>query len=185
MKEGEMEKARKLWIPVLLGVLLIAFVVGVAGARGHNRTSGALGPTAYITIPGAAFNPKSDGADWYNTGKYIRNMSANDDLFYAGPIVFPHAGAVQITEFALLAYDNSGLDGCAHLHKSRFMTGAYERMAYVCSTGSLPGVRRFSTSTISAPQVNPQYAGCSVSLALEGAADVRIYAVRIAYRPVL
>jgi hypothetical protein len=188
MKGGEMKKARKLWVPVLLGVLLIALMVGVAGAGTSNRPSGALGPTAYITVPGAAFNPSQDEVEWYNYGQWIRNDSLSDYRFYAGPIVFPYAGTVQIKQVVLVAYDNNpgtNAEACATLYKNAFMTGAEQAMASVCSTGSDPAVRRFATTAISPNQVNPKWAGCYVCLMLRAGTEIQAYAVRIAYRPVL
>jgi len=183
-----MEKSKKLWIAVLSCVLLIALMVGVAGARGNDRTSGTLGPTAYITVPGAAFNPIDEGADWYNYGQWIRNDSLSDERFYAGPIVFPHAGAVQITEVVLSAYDNNPgatAEACATVWRSVFASGAEQSMASVCSTGSATGVRKFSAPTISPNTVNPQRHACYASLVLRVGTEIRAYAVRIAYRPVL
>ena len=188
LKGGEMEKSKKLWIPVLSGVLLIALMVGVAGAGGNNRTSGALGPTAYITVAGAAFNPIDEGADWYNYGQWIRNDALTDARFYAGPIVFPHAGAVQITEIVLVALDNNPgatAEACATLWRNSYSTGAEAAMASVCSTGSATGVRKFSTATISPDRVNPRWHGCYVSLLLRAGTQLQAYAVRIAYKPVL
>jgi hypothetical protein len=187
---GEMEKSKKLWIPVLLGVLLIALMVGVAGAGVKNRASGALGPTAYITVPGAAFNPHDETADWYNYGQWIRNDSITEHTFYAGPIVFPHAGTVQITQVVLVALDeNPTAEACARLFRNKFSTGAVEDMANVCSTGSDPAVRQFSTATISPARVNPKWNGFYVGLLTYPSnppgSMVRVYAVRIAYKPVL
>jgi hypothetical protein len=189
-KGGEMEKARTLWIPVLSGVLLMAVMVAVVGAGGDDPTYGALGPTAYITVPGAAFNPSQDGADWYNYGQWIRNESTSDHRFYAGPIVFPHAGAVKITGIVLVAYDeNPDAEACASLVRNSFKTGAETYMGSVCSTGSATGVRQFAATSISPDKVNPKQHGCYVSLMLRASSPpgnmVRAYAVRIAYRPVL
>jgi hypothetical protein len=183
-----MEKAKKLWIPVLLGVLLITLMVGVAGAGENNRSSGALGPTAYITVPAAAFSPSQDEVEWYNYGQWIRNDSLSDYRFYAGPIVFPHAGKVQITQIVLVAYDNNSgttAEACATLYRSKFLTGAEESMASICSTGSDPSVRRFATPNISPNEINPKYTSCYVSLMLRVGTEIRAYDVRIAYKPVL
>jgi hypothetical protein len=186
-----MEKARALWIPVLAGVLLIAVMVAVVGAGADDPTYAALGPTAYITVPAAAFNPSEDGADWYNYGRWIRNDSTTaDQRFYAGPIVFPHAGAVKITGIVLVAYDeNLGSEACASVVRNSFKTGAETYMGGVCSTGSEIGVRKFATTAISPDKVNPKRHGCYVALVLRASSPssniVRAYAVRIAYRPVL
>jgi hypothetical protein len=186
-EEGEMEKAKKLCIPVLLGVLLIALMVGVAGAGENNRTSAALGPTAYITIPAGAFSPNYEEAEWYNGGAWIRNDSVDQpEFFLAGPIVFPYAGTVKVTKLALVAHDNNpDREVCADLKRVAFLTGVEASMVGFCSNGSATGVRKFTSASISPDTVNPQWAGCYAQLLLEPGTELEVYAVRISYRPVL
>jgi hypothetical protein len=182
-----MDRVRKLWISVLLGVLLIAAMVGVAGAGRNNRPHGALGPTAYITVPAAAFNPVQEGANWYNYGYYLLNESPSSWDFLAGPIVFPHSGTVQITEIVLVAVDNDGAasaEVCAWVVRSSF-SGGSDQMGSVCSTGSAPDLRHFKTTSISPARVNPKWHGCYVKVRLGPTVAVGAASVRIAYRPVL
>jgi hypothetical protein len=182
-----MHEVRKLWIPILLGVLLIAAMFGVAGAGRNNRPDAALGPTAYITVPAAAFNPCADGADWYNGGNYILNMSSSTAYFHAGPVLFPHSGTVQITQIVLVARDkNAGVnaEACATVCRNPF-SGGEDRMGSVCSTGSADRLRKFTTTSISPARVNPKWHGCYVELQLRPGSDISVASVRIAYRPVL
>lgn len=183
-----MEKVRKLSIAVSLGVLLIAVVVGIAGAGRNNRPHAALGPTAYITVPAAAFNPWADGADWFNAGNWIRNESPSSiEYFQAGPILFPHSGTVQISQIVLVAYDdNAGVnaEACATVLRSPF-SGGEDTMGGVCSTGAAPVLRKFTTTSIGPARVNPKWHGCYVRLLLCPGSGIWAYSVRIAYRPVL
>jgi hypothetical protein len=186
MKGEVMEKSKKLSIAVLSGVLLIALMVGVAGAGVKSRTSGALGPVGYITVPAAAFSPREETIKWYNAGHYIVNESGFGAVFYTGPIVFPYAGEVKITGISLWAEDNdSGEEACVWVIRHVLSTGAKEDMGSVCSTGSTSGVRKFSDTSISPNKVNPRSYGCYLSLAIGESTDIGVFAVRISYRPIL
>ncbi len=131
-----MKSVKMLWIPVLLGTLLMATFAGVAGARPNARpeASPALVDymfTAHHCIPS------------YNLGT-VRHDFLNDSLrcltatcSFACPIKPPHEGLIRVQRIAMYAYDNGALDVCIDVRHVYPKTGlCITRLAWQCTANS-------------------------------------------------
>ena len=65
-----MKSGKSWWMPVLLGVLLMAILVGVAGARPNEKAQAASG-TRQLIIGAADFYPINNTYAFYNDGYYL------------------------------------------------------------------------------------------------------------------
>jgi hypothetical protein len=176
-----MRKVKNCWTPMLLGAVLMATLVGVAGVRGDERPeAGAL--SRRITVPAGHFFPNDDAVNWqYHTHYLVSETDGTDQRFNA-PVVFPTGQAVMVESITLYAYDNNASDNvCAFLLLIDPTAGDGVVMANVCSDGASendPG--SFTDSTV---ENNPAKHGKGVFLGLrmEDDTDLKAYGVRIQY----
>jgi hypothetical protein len=134
-----MKKLNTLWIPVLLGVLLLATLVGVAGAKPDARPLQqawrllALSPSDCV--------PQSSGiSGWWNNGDYIE-CPAGSPCGFMCPVHFPAAGeqsvgAVHVKRVTLYIRDLVAGDVAVELWKNHAPTGVQAQMAGAKSFGS-------------------------------------------------
>jgi hypothetical protein len=174
-----MRRAKKYWMVLLLGAVLMSTLVGVAGARPNDRPMAAV--TRRITIPGGHFIPTKYTWQWSNNGHYVRNVSGSAN--YSAPVVFPTGQAVVVESVTLYVYDNvADADICVTLYRTD-PTGGYEdSMANLCSSGSsTTDPRHFTDSSISN---NPVKHGQGIYLWLyiaDSGLNLKAYGVRIQY----
>jgi hypothetical protein len=152
-KEKDMRKVKKLWVPVLLGVVLLVILAGVAGAIPREAASKVL------SISPAAFVPDNDNRDYDNWGHFVK---CNAGTCYFNAYVNPPApgSSWTVTGLKLLVDDNNaGANACAEIWRETVATGKSYRMAQTCSTGAVPNtVRLFSDSSISYNPVTNSHA---------------------------
>lgn len=172
-----MKQVKKWWAAAILGLLLVATLVGVVLARPSARPKAAA--RQVMTVPAAAFVPIKDGIDWYNNGSYIQLDSGVGVLI--APVRFP--GKVMVKSITLYAYDNNDShDVCAYLFRSRPSTGSELSMGTACSTGaSGTDPRVFTTTLISPNRVTPKHV-VYLELMFYDSSDLRVYGVKITYR---
>jgi hypothetical protein len=176
-----MKKVKKYWMVVLLAGLLVATLVGVAGAR-PNQSGQAGALSRRITIPAGHFIPADDDELYSNEGGYIQSGGdASLQEFYA-PVVFPTGQAVVVESVTLYAYDNNAFaDLCLSLHRTDVTGGMISgQMSDVCSTGLSTSTRHFTDSSII---YNPVKHGNGVYLLLQFQDDTSMWftAARIQY----
>ena len=90
-----MATTRRLWVPVLVG-LLVAVLFGPAGVTAvEPRTM-----TASIMIPAAAFVPDSNTIAHWNGGTYL---TVSDQGYFVAPVIFPvrEVSVRRITTYAV------------------------------------------------------------------------------------
>jgi hypothetical protein len=175
-----MKRVKKYWMVVLLAGLLMATLVGVAGARPNDRPSGAL--SRRITIPAGHFIPNDETTQWYNDGFYIRSDTDGSSEIFLAPVVFPTGQAVVVESVTFYAYDNNAsADVYLELYLTDPTAGIEGQMASVCSTGASPTYpRSFTDSSI---DNNPVKHGKGVYLWLDFQDDtnLKFHGVRIQY----
>jgi pectin methylesterase-like acyl-CoA thioesterase len=160
-----MKTLRRLSIPVLLGVLLIATLVGVASARPNVRPQEQA--WMVLTVPASNIHPALGATNYTNLGQYFETAGSS---WYQAPVNFPAAGeqavgAVNVKRLTLYAQDNSAADVCVYLSKSYPPTQAEAWMAFVCSSDAAPGTRSFTdTSIVANPVYRTQGAYLEISL---------------------
>lgn len=169
-----MKEIKKWWVAVLLGLLLMATLVGVMFARPGARPN--AGASKTLTVPAAAFVPIKDDMDWYNNGSYIQ-LDSGTGVFIAS-VQFP--GRVTVESITLYAYDNNGsAQVCAYLFRSTPPTGNEESMAGVCSTGASDTDPRLFTTTLISPNRVTRRHGVYLEIMFYGSSDLRVYGVKI------
>ena len=180
-----MIRVKKWWIPLLLGALLMATLVGVVWARPNARPLAAA-TTKRITIPAGWFHPTREGADWTNGGGEITSNKDEESQFFIAPVVFPSAGQTfTVEKMALYAYDQNGglgnYDACVSLYKTNPGAGSDVKMAGACSTGSsTTDPRTFTETTIKYNPVTTAR-GAYLWLTIEDDTNLDVYGVRIWY----
>jgi hypothetical protein len=134
-----MKTIKRLWMPAVLGVLLVAALVGVAAARPNARP---LGQTwRVLAVTPHACVPDEESMDW-NFGLGLLECDTAPCRFYCA-IDFPAAGeqavgAVSVKRLTLFAFDNTdagaAVDGV--LHKAYGPTGGNQKMAEASTADS-------------------------------------------------
>jgi hypothetical protein len=133
-----MKSLKRLSIPVLLGVLLIATVAGVASARPNARPL--QQPWRVLTIPTSHCSADSDDDDFDHSGPSIACDSGTCN--FVCPAHFPAAGeqavgAVNVKRVTMYVHDNWIAEGAmVTLIKSYPPTGAFAIMALATSVDS-------------------------------------------------
>jgi hypothetical protein len=174
-----MKKVKKYWLVLLLGGLLMATLVGVAGARPNERPMAAV--SRRITISPASFDPEDDHVEWNNTGGVLSSDTVDAEVTFFADVIFPTGQAVTVESVTFWAYDNNCTNNiCLKLYRDDPTGGARSQMASVCSTGCAVGVRQFSdTSIVSNPAKHGQGVYLMLDIEDDGALD--LYGVRIEY----
>jgi hypothetical protein len=106
-KERRMKQIKRLWIPVLLGVLLMAVLVGVASARPNVRPREQA--WRVLTVPPSACTALDPSVDYAHGGIRVHCNSGSCHLLC--PVYFPAAGeqavgAVNVKRVTMYALDN-------------------------------------------------------------------------------
>jgi hypothetical protein len=169
-----MKKAKKWWIPLLLGAMLMAALVGVVWARPKSD----LGAPPYkVSIPGSAFHPNYDTMDWY-AGWGNVHMDSGSGKFTAAVPMPPGTWTVQ-NVILFVEDDNATQKACVELERLR-VDGTSSTMASVCSPeGTSGGIQGYKDSSIS-PSVLKGGHGPYLHLRIYGA-DIDVWAVQIKY----
>jgi hypothetical protein len=173
------KKVKKYWMVLLLGALLMATLVGVAGARPNDSGMGAI--SRRITIPAGHFIPKQDDWDYNNHGYWLYNETGS--AAYTAPVVFPTGQAVVVESVTLYAYDNDADDDiCLKLERTDHTQAAAATMAFTCTSGSSStDPRHFTDSSINH---NPVKHGQGIYLKLnidDAGTSLKAYGLRIQY----
>jgi hypothetical protein len=175
-----MKKVKNWWLPMLLGAVLMATLVGVAGARPNERPMAAV--TRRITIPASYFIPHDDDDLYYNGGYYVESNTDGSSELFVAPVVFPTGQSVVVESVTLYAYDNNLSDDvCLWLRLTDPTAGDQVKMGEVCSSGdSVTDPRSFTDSSI---DNNPAKHGKGVYLWLdiEDDSNLQFYGARIQY----
>ena len=129
-----MKEMKKWWMPLLLGALLMAILVGVAGARPNAR------PLAVAwrnhTVSAHHCTPMHDDTDWAY-GSEDLHCSSGGSCSFVCPIRPPHEGSVRIQRLTMYAYDNGTGEVCVSLREHRTTTGnVVLRLASSCTSDS-------------------------------------------------
>ncbi len=181
-----MKSVRTWWLPLLLGALLMAILVGATGATpGAPPATAAV--TKRVTISTAAFTPMYDSAlqpsPHTKTGDYLRSMLYGDILQMVAPVQIPHDGVVTVEKLELIAHDSyDGKRIVLDLYRSNpSKFTARRKMAHIDT-----GVAWHGGDWVwSQPNVSPRRVNTGnqlwLWLHLEDPTDLWVYGVRIYY----
>jgi hypothetical protein len=135
-----MKRIKALWLPLLLGVLLMATVVGVAGAKPDARPQ--QQGWRVLTVSPADCVSRDDLHAWWHSTTYLECWESGATCAHLCAVNFPAAGeqavgAVNVKRLTMFAYDNNGgSDIDANLYKLYPPTGGSVMMASVATTGT-------------------------------------------------
>jgi hypothetical protein len=140
-----MKRTKRLFIPVVLGVVLIAAVVGVASARPDARPLAQ--PWRVLTVPPHTCNPRVEDIDYNYYQGYLECNTAT--CAFVCPLDFPAAGeqavgAVNVKRVTAYVLDNDGT--ASHVR-------VYFRKIYPVTGGALNMADFQSTESTDDPQV--------------------------------
>ncbi len=129
-----MKKVKKWWMPLLLGALLMAILVGVVWARPNAR------PLAvnWVNHTVSAYHciPMRQNVDWAY-GSEDLHCSSGGSCSFVCPIRPPHEGSVRIQRLVMYAYDNASGNVCIVLREHQTTTGnAVLRLDVACTSDS-------------------------------------------------
>jgi hypothetical protein len=133
-----MKKLKRLWMPALLGILLMATVAGAASARPDARP--VEQGWRVLTVPSTSCIPHEPTPSWSHWGDRVE--CASDDCQFACVVNFPAAGeqavgAVYVKRVTMYAFDNGVASyAVVRLAKAYPPTGAKAQMAWAQSIGS-------------------------------------------------
>jgi len=171
-----MKKVKKWWMMVLCGALLMAALVGVAGARPQ-----AASRTHMINVPPSSFVAENDGVDYTNNGDRLGLSSGGGDCFLA-TVWFPTKKEVIVEKVRLYGLDNNGSKSVyVGLFRENPATGNAVSMAVVSSSGSsTTDPRRWTTTTITGNPIKRAWAAY-LWLCTEHSSNLNSSGVRIWY----
>jgi hypothetical protein len=151
-----MKSVRRLWMSLLVGLLLMATVVGVASARPDARPQQQA--WRVLAIPSTFCGPQNRNTDFQHAGNSVKCVSGTCHLVC--PVHFPAAGeqavgAVNVKRLTMFVYDNwSGETATAQLSKSYSPTGSFQGMA---TAGSVDKANNPQAAVDTSIDYNPVY----------------------------
>jgi hypothetical protein len=179
-----MRRLKMLWMPVLLGMLLVAAVVGVASARPAARPLAQ--PWRVLAVGSQACIPTEDTTNLHHNQNYVECHGGW--CWLVCPLDFPAAGeqavgAVQVKRLTMYVYDYdaTGQDTEVVIKKTYPPTGGWVQMAHVATFGSdTNDPQVLMDSTI---DNNPVYRTQApyLHLGIEGSANIRVYGFFVHY----
>jgi hypothetical protein len=176
-----MKRVRRLWMPLLVGVLLTSTVVGVVGARPNARPQQQA--WRVLTVPAQFCIPGEILDQWVLWTDSLRCMSGA--CHFMCPLNFPAAGeqavgAVNVKRITLYVYDNwSGEVAAAQLFKLYPPMGVFAVMAEAESADLAVNPQAAMDTSIDS---NPVYRTQGPAILLNVAGDnLRVYGIFVHY----
>lgn len=163
-----MALTRRLWAPVLVGLLVAGLLGPAAGTAVEPRTV-----TASIMVPVAAFTPSGDNWDYDNYGDSL--VMGTGPGAFAAPLSFP-VPEVSIKRITL--YAQRGI--CVHLFRARPAAGVAEHTGTACTADDTSATQTVYTTTISPRQVNTAFHSPYLWVYFS-APNVVFYGVKVTY----
>jgi hypothetical protein len=173
-----MKKVKRLWMPLLLGALLMATLAGVAGARPNAR------PEASPALVDHMFSaqhcvPYYNLAAWIFQAPYVACPTA--PCGFACPVKPPHEGLIRVQRLAMYVYDNGANDVCISLQHAYPKTGTYvSRLINQCTTDNAadPQVISYNPANFKVSQLQDLYVGVVFSGTTQ-----KLYGFKVKYEP--
>jgi hypothetical protein len=173
-----MKKAKKLWMPLLVGALLMATLVGVAGARPNARPEASPQLVDYMF---SAYHCVPDTShEWW----VYDNWSLHCDVppcWHFCPVRPPHEGVIRVQRLAMYVYDNGKNDVCIWLRQHYPKTATYvNRLSARCTTDNPadPQVYAYNPANFKVSQLQDLY----VAVDFSGTTQ-RLYGFKVKYEP--
>jgi hypothetical protein len=171
-----MATTRRLWGPVLAG-LLVAVLLSPAG--GAVMATEPRVTTANFMIPAAAFIPSNNEWSYSNNGNFLQvNSGGLGYGHFFTPVQLPVPEAT-ITKITLYAYDNHAAQVTVSLYRVRPAAANEKALGAAGTTDSMANPQA-AQATVSGGLVSAATQGAYLHLGISGT-GVRFYGVRITY----
>ena len=165
--------SRKLWVPVLVG-LLAAVLVGPKGVTAvEPRVT-----TSSIMIPAGAFVPTTDDWDYFHPGSSLALHGGYGN--FTAPVWFP-VQVVNIKRITVYAYDDDvAASVCVILLRARPAQGVEDSVGNVCTVDGGSNPAALYTTVIESRRVNTALQAPYLWASFDGP-GVELYGVKITY----
>jgi hypothetical protein len=173
-----MKEVKRLWMPLLLGVLLISTLVGVAGARPNARPEASPALVDYMFSAHHCI-PREDTTDLKFWDRYVECESGTCDLVC--PIKPPHEGLIRVQRLAMYAYDNTAGSVCITLRHLYPKTGTVvHRLLNQCTTDNAanPQTYAYNPANFKVSVLQDLYVWARV-----GSSGEQLYGFKLKYEP--
>ena len=163
---------------MMVGALLMATLVGVAGARPSGEVS--VSATKTVSIAVADCIAKDDGQDYSRTDLLVYCNASMCQLMC--PVDVPYQGKYKITSLTMFAYDNySGQYARFYLFKNTPSSAGSIPMAIYQGTADSTDDPQAVTGPLSNARVQPKH-DIFIRLTINGTQPM-VYGFRLKYRP--
>ena len=178
-----MKRMKRLWAPLLLGVLLIATLVGAASARPGAAPLAA--PTKVLTVSGADCYPQLWSTQYNNNGVFIKGVHGTPNACYICPVNFHDYGNHKIIAISMTFLDKvagGGNDIAATFYRTIPSWSAEQLMGTLAPVGSwaVPQGRTIAGSAMTNRVIYPT-TGMYIWICMPGHNDILVYGFRINY----
>jgi hypothetical protein len=173
-----MKKVKMLWMPLLLGTLLMATLVGVAGARPNARPEASPQLLNYM-FSGHHCIPRNNSQDWDFMAEYLECDTPTCHVIC--PTKPPHEGLIRLQRLAMYVYDNAAGDVCIWLRHVYPKTGTrVDRLSLQCTTDNAadPQVYTYNPANFKVSVLQDLYVWVTIS----GTAQ-ELYGFKLKYEP--
>jgi len=187
-----MKRMRRLWVALLLGLLVVATVVGVAlaGSKSAPVPQPLQATSRTMTVSASGCYPIEDGQLYYNNGRNIAGEQDAPLQTFICPVYFPDfASRHNIQSVTMYCYDQHTWSGdqydvVAYMYRTEPALGNTETyMGTVRSTGSSSTNPR--AFTISGTQINPKVVyprqGVYFWVGFVGHSNLMLYGFKVNY----
>jgi hypothetical protein len=178
-----MNRLKRYWSPTLLGMLLMAILLGVGGP-GTSVSAQATG-TRQLIIPAAHFYPINQAVAYWNNGHSLLSTDTIPVTFLA-PVQFVVPYYATVEKLELMAFDNT--------NGGRIRVWLYNVKPTILGPSTMAAIdtgvlfqsatkpRTWVDSTITNATVRPAEAAY-VQLEIDPAIALEVYGVRVWYHP--
>jgi len=164
---------RRVWIPVLVGLLAAVLVGSTAVTATEPRVT-----TTSVMIPAGAFIPTTDDWDYFHPGSSVALNDGHGN--FTAPVWFP-VPVVNIKRITVYAYDNEAAARvCVILLRARPAAGVEDSVGEVCTVDSASDPAALYTTALDSRQVNTALQGPYLWASFDGP-GVELYGVKITY----
>jgi hypothetical protein len=167
---------RSLWLALMTGLLIAAFLGTTGGAVTAEPEPRATNQA--MTIAPAAFRPADQDTAFTNNFGILYSNETGTSAF--GAPLFFDAPEVKIRKIVLYASDNGPADICLQLRRLVAKDAQIDEMAEVCSTGESAGNRKFVVKDVSPKWIKEAH-GAYFQIFMPQSNDYVLYGAQIFY----
>jgi hypothetical protein len=173
-----MKKLKMLWMPVLLGALLMATLVGVASARPNARPEASPALVDYMFSAHHCI-PEQQNTDHEFARSHVHCHAWACEVIC--PIKPPYQGLIRVQRLAMYAYDNGANDVCINLNHVYPKSGSFvNRLTNQCTSDNVadPQIISYNPANFKVSVLQDVYVWVTISGSTQ-----RLYGFKLKYEP--